>query len=190
MDLNPPPIGLALNPWGATNSTEFVKIGAHRIECDGRMAESDSEGVRTPPPVIYLTFMVLGVGLQFRWPLNFLPYQTPIPLGLAAIALGLVLIAWSVRTFLAAKTGFEHRKPTTTLISSGPFRYSRNPIYVGMTLFGLGLGAFLDNLWIVLLMLPAVLVIRFFVVAREEAFLASRFGEDYRRYKASVRRWI
>lgn len=154
------------------------------------MSDGDSEGVRAPPPVIYLSFIVLGIGLQFRWPLNFLPIETRLPLGFVLVVLSLVLFAWAVRTFLAAKTSFDHRKPTTSLISSGPFRFSRNPIYVGMTLFGLGVGVLLDNLWIVLLMLPAAFVIRFFVIAREEDFMQNKFGEDYLRYKSSVRRWI
>ncbi len=154
------------------------------------MSDGNFEDVRTPPPVVYLGLIILGVGLHFRWPMNFLPIETRVPLGLSIIVLSFVLFGWVVRTFLASKTSLDHRKPTTALISSGPFRFSRNPIYVSMTLFGLGLGVLFDNLWIVLLMIPAVLIIRFFVISREESFMESKFGEDYLRYKAAVRRWI
>ena len=175
---------------GATRASESATIVPQSAWGYISLSDDNLEGVRTPPPVVYLGFIILGIGLQFRWPMGFLSDQIRFPLGLAVIGLSLLLFGWAVRTFLVSKTSLDHRKPTTALIWSGPLRYSRNPIYVSMTLLGLGLGALLDNLWIVLLMLPAVLVIRFFVIAKEETFLQAKFGEDFLRYKASVRRWV
>jgi protein-S-isoprenylcysteine O-methyltransferase Ste14 len=174
----------------ATRTADIATMTSQRICGVLTMSDSDLEGVRTPPPVVYLGLIILGIGFQFRWPMSFLSGQISFALGLAVIGLSLILFAWTVRTFLAAKTTLDHRKPTTALISSGPFRFSRNPIYVSMTMFGLGVGVLLDNLWIVLLMLPAVLMIRFFVISKEEAFMESKFGADYLRYKSSVRRWL
>ncbi len=81
-------------------------------------------------------------------------------------------------------------QPSTAIITTGPFRYSRNPAYVALTLLCVGLGVLLDNPWILVLLLPAVLLVHFGVVRREERYLERRFGEEYRRYKASVRRWL
>ena len=154
------------------------------------MAKDDLDGVQTPPPVVYLALMLFGVGLQFRWPIPFLAPGTQYAIGFTVIVLSIVLFGLVLRTFLASKTSLDHRRPTTALIRSGPFRYSRNPIYVSMTMLGLGAGALLNNFWIVLAMVPAVFVIRYFVIAKEEALLEKKFGDEYLRYKASVRRWI
>jgi protein-S-isoprenylcysteine O-methyltransferase Ste14 len=81
-------------------------------------------------------------------------------------------------------------KPTTALVTEGPFRYSRNPIYVALTLLYVGVALLINALWILLLIVPAVLVLRYGVIAREEAYLARKFGDAYRQYMAQVRRWL
>ena len=78
-------------------------------------------------------------------------------------------------------------RPSTVIITTGPFRYLRNPAYVALWV---GLGVVLDNPWILVLLLPAVLLVHFGVVRREERYLERQFGEEYRRYKASVHRWL
>jgi protein-S-isoprenylcysteine O-methyltransferase Ste14 len=81
-------------------------------------------------------------------------------------------------------------QPTAALVTEGPFRYSRNPIYVALTLLYLGVALLINALWILLLVVPAVLVLRYGVIAREEAYLAWKFGDTYRQYTAQVRRWL
>jgi len=81
-------------------------------------------------------------------------------------------------------------KPTTALVTEGPFRYSRNPIYLALTLLYVGVALLINALWILLLVVPAVLVLRYGVIAREEAYLTRKFGEAYRQYMAQVRRWL
>jgi protein-S-isoprenylcysteine O-methyltransferase Ste14 len=81
-------------------------------------------------------------------------------------------------------------KPTTALVTKGPFRYSRNPIYVALTLLYLGVALLINPLWILLLVVPAVLVLRYGVIAREEAYLTRKFDDVYRQYTAQVRHWL
>jgi protein-S-isoprenylcysteine O-methyltransferase Ste14 len=104
------------------------------------------------------------------------------------VSLPLALTA--LRVLSRAHTPVDPTKPTTALVTEGPFRYSRNPIYVALTLLYLG-GAFLVNaLWILLLVVPALVVLRYGVIAREEAYLARKFGTAYHQYTAQVRRWL
>jgi protein-S-isoprenylcysteine O-methyltransferase Ste14 len=81
-------------------------------------------------------------------------------------------------------------KPTTALVTEGPFRYSRNPSYVALTLLYVGVALLINALWILLLVVPALVVLRYGVIAREEAYLTRKFGEAYRQYTTQVRRWL
>ena len=92
--------------------------------------------------------------------------------------------------FRRARTPLDVRKPATALITQGPYRFSRNPIYVSMTLLYAGLAFLLGNGWVLALAAPVLLVMDFWVVRREERHLEAKFGEDYLRYKAAVRRWL
>ena len=108
--------------------------------------EKDHAGVLAPPPVILLGHIALGVGLNFAWPVAVIPDPLQYPLGGVLIALGLGLMAWALRLFRVAGTNIPTHQPTTAIVSSGPYRVSRNPIYVSMVLGLLGLGVVLDNI--------------------------------------------
>ena len=105
------------------------------------------------------------------------------------LAAGLI-VASAFRALGRARTAFDIRQPTTTIVTDGPFRYSRNPMYISLTLLYMGLAVLINSLWILLLLLPVLLVIQNGVVKREEQYLERKFGETYLRYKAQVRRWI
>ncbi len=153
-------------------------------------AEHDTPGVLAPPPVIYLPALLLGLILDAVWPIGFVRGLVRYLLGGGlALVSGLILL-FVLRDFRRARTAFSPMQPSTAVITTGPFRYSRNPAYVALTLLWVGLGVVLDNPWILVLLLPAVLIVHFGVVRREERYLERRFGEEYRRYKASVRRWL
>jgi len=81
-------------------------------------------------------------------------------------------------------------KPTTALVTEGPFRYSRNPIYVALTLLYVGVALLINALWILLLVVPALMALRYGVIAREEAYLTQKFGDAYHQYTTQVRRWL
>ena len=109
---------------------------------------------------------------------------------LAGMDVPIPLARLTVRALAQAHTAVDPRHPTTTLVTTGPFRYSRNPIYLALTLLYLGVALLVNALWIVLLVVPSVLVIRYGVIAREEAYLTRMFGEAYRQYMRQVRRWL
>ena len=152
--------------------------------------ERDNPGVIAPPPLIYLGFLVIGLLLDYLWPVALVPDGARYSAGFALIAVGLVMFALAVREFIKAGTSVETRKPTTVILTSGPFRFSRNPIYVAHSLVYLGIGGAADSLWVLALLVPALVVMRYGVVSREERYLERKFGEEYLRYKASVRRWV
>ena len=153
-------------------------------------AEHDTPGVLAPPPVIYLPALLLGLVLDAVWPIGFVRGLLRYLVGGGLILVSGLTISFVWRGFRRARTTFSPMQPSTAIITTGPFRYSRNPAYVALTLLCVGLGVVLDNPWILVLLLPAVLLVHFGVVRREERYLERRFGEEYRRYKASVRRWL
>jgi len=154
------------------------------------MAENDAREVVVPPPLIYLFGFLIGLALDTAWPAAFLPATTQYVAGAITIALGLALFAAAVAAFIRARTSPVHERPTTSIITTGVFRYSRNPIYVAMTLVLIGLGLAIDSAWIIAMAMPAVLVIHWFVIRKEEAYLVGKFGDEYERYQQTVRRWL
>lgn len=150
----------------------------------------DKAGVIALPPLIYGTALVIGLVLHFVFPMRFLP-QTPARwFGVLLILISIPIGVSAVRALARAKTTFDTRKPTTAVVTDGAFRYSRNPMYLSMTLLYVGIAFLVNSPWILLLVLPLVVVIQWGVVEREERYLERKFGEEYLRYKANVRRWI
>jgi len=147
-------------------------------------------GVLAPPPLIYLAGILLGLGLDWLWPAPFAPGWARFTLGPLLFLLGLALVLTVVRHFRRAGTSIRTEKPTTALVTDGPFRYSRNPAYVALTLAYLAITLAVDSLWVLVLLLPVLAVMRWGVIAREERYLEAKFGDGYRDYKARVRRWL
>ena len=143
------------------------------------------------PPLAWGLAVIAGLALNWLVPWPFLPADLPAGwLGAMVFVLALALFAWAIVTISRAGSNVPTSLPTTAIVESGPYRFTRNPIYLGM--FGglIGLGIAFDNPWLLLLMALFALVIRYGVVAREEAYLERMFGEVYRRYRARVRRWL
>jgi len=139
------------------------------------------------PPVIFLAAIVLGIAVNRKWPLPFVPPMLW-PLG-AALVLGAVSIfLLSFREFRAAGTSGQGGKPTTTLVRTGPYRFSRNPIYLSFILLVIGLSVWLNDLWLLVTLVPPVVFISAVVIPREERFLERTFPE-YSSYRTAVRRW-
>jgi protein-S-isoprenylcysteine O-methyltransferase Ste14 len=147
-------------------------------------------GLCVPPPLIYVAALLAGVGLNHAWPVRVLPGGWGVVLGIAAIGPGIAVMPALLSRFLRAHTPFNPYKPASALITSGPYRYSRNPAYMALTLWYLGVGLILNSAWILVLVVPPVLVIDRLEIPREEGHLETRFGEVYLRYKAGVRRWL
>jgi protein-S-isoprenylcysteine O-methyltransferase Ste14 len=161
-------------------------------------AENDpgTPGVIARPPLLLLGALLLGFGLD-----HVVPLPRPIPeTGLvhtisaivagALVLTGVAIFAASIRNFTRAGTPVQGTRPTRTLVTTGIHGWSRNPIYLGMLFFLVGIGVAVRSPWILLLAVPLATTFRYVVIAREEAYLERRFGDPYRDYKARVRRWL
>ena len=142
------------------------------------------------PPLVYLASILIGLALHRAWPLPLRGRTWLAALGAAVIAASIVLFGYAVRLFRAAGTPVPARKPTTTIVMTGPFRWSRNPIYLAFSLFQLGIALLVGSWWLLATLLVAFALMHWVVVPREERYLEAKFGEEYRRYKVSVRRWL
>jgi protein-S-isoprenylcysteine O-methyltransferase Ste14 len=152
---------------------------------------ADTAQVVIWPPLALGLAVIAGLALNWLAPLPFLPADLPIRwLGVVVFALALALIAWAIVTITQAGSNVATNLPTTPIVESGPYRLSRNPIYLGMFIGLLGLAIAFDNLWLAMILVPFALVIRYGVVAREEAHLERKFGDVYRGYGSRVRRWL
>lgn len=142
------------------------------------------------PPLVYLVSIALGSLLEFAWPLAFVPRALAAPLGIVLVVAAVMLFIASVGKFRAAGTPVPGNKPTTVIVRSGPYRFSRNPIYLAFTVLQLGIAIWVNSLWLMATLIAAVGVIAAVVIPREEQYLERRFGAGYLDYKSSVRRWI
>ncbi|MQX17710.1 isoprenylcysteine carboxylmethyltransferase family protein [Sinorhizobium terangae] len=152
---------------------------------------NDSSGAAVRPPIVWALMVVAGRVIDVVHPLPFLPAAVPAGwLGAIVFLTGLALLIWAATTFRRAGTHVPTTQPTTTIVEEGPYRFSRNPIYIGMFLGLIGLAVGFDSLWLLILLVPFYFVIRYLVVAREEAYLERKFGDAYRGYRSRVRRWL
>jgi protein-S-isoprenylcysteine O-methyltransferase Ste14 len=149
-------------------------------------------GVRFPPPFIYLLGLALAFGLNRAVPLWLM---SPEPrwmfrLGIALVIAGFLLALSGIVTFRRRGTAIIPHHPASTIVTSGPYRFTRNPMYIGMTCVYVGVSFLLDSWWAFGLLPVVMLIIDRQVIAREERYLASAFGAEYGAYRARVRRWI
>jgi protein-S-isoprenylcysteine O-methyltransferase Ste14 len=149
-----------------------------------------SAGVIAPPPLIFLTGLGLGFALEALLPGSEVPAAVRWVLGPALLLLGLALALSFVRVFERAGTAVEPWKPTTAIVTGGPYRFSRNPGYLGMALTYVGIALLAGALWPLATLVPTLAVVNWGVIVREERYLERLFGEEYLTYKARVRRWI
>jgi protein-S-isoprenylcysteine O-methyltransferase Ste14 len=154
--------------------------------------EQDSAQVRFPPPFVYLGFLLIGFGAERFVGLRTLGLDRLVGLGLGVLlflaGLAVGLAAWGL--FERVGTRVEPWRASTGIVESGPFRWTRNPMYLGMALNYAGLAIALDGP-IALILLPVLMAtIQTQVIAREEHYLEDKFGQAYLDYKARVRRWI
>jgi protein-S-isoprenylcysteine O-methyltransferase Ste14 len=142
------------------------------------------------PPLVYLASLVVGTTVQLALPLPLLPRPLTVPFGVALVVVAIALFSYSAAKFRAAGTPIPARQPTTAIVGTGPYRFSRNPIYLAFSLFQLGIAIWVNSVWLLATLVGAVALVHFIVIPREEQYLERRFGAEYVRYKASVRRWL
>ena len=153
-------------------------------------SDPDLPGVIAPAPLIFVPGLLLGLGLDYLWPVVILPAAIRYPGGIFLIGLSLLPVVWALVHFRRAKTSFDPRKPSSELITVGPFAYSRNPIYLAMGLLLAGIGVLASSMWIFPFLVVALVITQYGIIRREESYLERRFGKDYLAYKSKVRRWF
>ena len=112
------------------------------------------------------------------------------PLGGTTVLTAVALFLCAVRTLRAAGTPVPGDRPTTAIVRTGPYRYSRNPVYLAFSLFQLGIALWVNSVWLLVTLVPAVALMSWVVIPREERYLETRFPSAYLPYKAAVRRWL
>jgi protein-S-isoprenylcysteine O-methyltransferase Ste14 len=156
-------------------------------------APPDNAGVIAPPPLIALATLVIGVTADWLFPIAFLcgiaGWPIRVAIGVIPFAAGAALMMTAERTFGRIGTNVPPWQPTLKLVTSGIYKWLRNPMYVGGTLMLAGLGIAFASDWMLLLLIPTALLLHFGVVLREERYLEAKFGDEYRRYKARVPRY-
>ncbi len=152
--------------------------------------EQDNAGVRVPPPLIFLALLLTGLWYDSPWFEGHLSgLGVTVAGGLIAV-LGSVLILLGTPRHSKAGSNVEPWKPTTTIITTGVYGFSRNPIYLGMAIVHGGVAICGGSIGALVTLVIAVAVIRIYVIDREERYLEAKFGETYTSYKAMVRRWL
>jgi protein-S-isoprenylcysteine O-methyltransferase Ste14 len=152
--------------------------------------DQDNPGGWVPPPLTYLLTLLLGLVLDRRSHVPFLPHGVACILGWPLVGGGMTLTTWFIRTMRGADTTLDVDKPVSILVQDGPFRYSRNPGYLSLTILYAGIAILRNALWAILLLPLVLYVIQREVIEREERYLERTFGEEYLAYKRRVRRWM
>ncbi len=151
---------------------------------------SDNANVSIIPPVIPAVAMLLGGAVHWMNPVGLGPAEALIPVGMMLVVCSILVVALAVREISKAKTAFDVRKPTTNLITTGIFGFSRNPTYLSMVMFCFGIALIANSLS---LLLAAVMVgsgLCLLVIRKEESYLRLKFADQYSTYIRSVRRWV
>ena len=156
-------------------------------------APLSNAGVYFPPPFIFVIGLLAGWVLDRYWhalPLSRFGGSAVRPLGWILLALGVILAGWGMATFRRARTAINPHRSASQLVTNGPYRFTRNPMYTGLTLAYLGGAALLDSAWPIILLPIVLIVLVRRVISREEAYLNQAFSADYAAYSARVRRWL
>ena len=153
---------------------------------------SDHAHVIVPPPVTYIPPLVAGLLLHFLWtPLRFFPeWWIGHAVGWPLVIAGVLLSAWSIRTMFRASEPPDPYEPTGQIVATGPYTFSRNPIYLSFNPVYVGIAFVVNTVWPIIFLPFGIALLYYGVIAREESYLERVFGDEYRQYKARVRRWV
>ena len=154
------------------------------------MSAADRPEIVAFPGVLYALAFAAAYGLNLAWPQPLLPPQVARLTGAGLGILGAVLILWGVASMRRAQTNIYPSLPAMALVTNGPFRFTRNPLYVALAILYLGLSVEFNTAWGLAVFVPLALVMHYGVILREERYLERKFGQPYRDYCAKVRRYL
>lgn len=153
-------------------------------------AAPDHAGVAFHPPLMLGLLLAVGLGLWALVPARFLPDGLASIGGPIIVVAALALFFWAVRTMRAGGASIPTNEPTDVIVQTGPYRFSRNPIYLAMVLFLAGVGVWANSLWLIGLAVLDAILLSWGVIAREETYLQRKFAAHYAAYTDKVRRWL
>src|SRR5213593_1042970 len=146
------------------------------------------------PPLLFGVALLVGLLLHWLVPIRFAQGTVAITtlrwIGAMLVLAGIALAMSARVRFSRAGTNVNPMMPVTALVLTGPYRFTRNPMYLGLTLFVVGVALLANAVWLVVLLVPTLVVLHREVIAKEERFLDQRFGDDYRAFRKRVRRWL
>jgi protein-S-isoprenylcysteine O-methyltransferase Ste14 len=150
----------------------------------------DNPGVIVFPPLLFAGTLVVGLLLHWWMPRPILPHHSLRAVGVLLMVLSIIIASWGRTTMVKGGTNINPKKPSTAIVTEGPFRFSRNPLYGSLTGMYLDITFLINALWPLLLLFPLLVVTHYGIIRREEHYLDAKFGDSYRTYKARVRRWF
>ena len=176
---------LSDNLAAVNSQNDFATSAGHAVP-----ETQDTPGVIALPPLIYLAGFCIGVVLELLLPSASLPTWLALGVGVTVLAAGLALAAAFFAAFRRAGTPVDVYKPSTTVVTTGPYRLTRNPGYLSLALIYVGLTILFSAPWVLVPLAVVLLVVDRGVIQREERYMAQKFGGDYLRYKTQTRRWL
>ena len=150
-------------------------------------------GIRAFPPLIAAIGIAIGLALTFLYPVPIVEasgQRVLAGVGVVMLVVWLFLAASANMTFRRIGTPVNPYKPTTSLAQGGPYRFTRNPMYLGLVLMTVGFALVMNSMWLILVAVPVMLALRNLVIVHEERYLEGKFGDEYREYSKRVRRWF
>jgi len=150
----------------------------------------DNPNVIAPPPLIFFSGLLLGGLIEWNKPFPVFSKTVSLFAGIILIFVGLLIILAAWLQMRKAKTNIEPWKPTTVVLDTGLYAFSRNPIYAAMVMIYVGVSFLINSFWILMFLPFVILIIHFGVILREEKYLENKFGDSFRDYKSKVRRWV
>lgn len=155
-----------------------------------KVVDKKGAAVKFPPPALFASAILLGAGLQYLRPVGLGITESAEIFGYLLVLCGISIAVLVATSFRRAGTAIEPWKPTTSIVTTGFYAWSRNPIYAGFCLINIGIGIASNSFWIFISFIPAAFLLYHIAIAKEEAYLEEKFGEEYMDYKKKVRRWI
>lgn len=154
--------------------------------------KNDEKGaaVKFPPPLIFLVVIMAAYSVHYFFPVGLGGSSAFKYIGILVVVFGGVVLFFASKYFKHAETNIEPWKPTSKIISTGIYGYSRNPIYLAFCLVQIGLAVFLNSFWILISFIVSAVLVYYVAIKKEETYLEIKFGKDYIHYKNKVRRWL
>ncbi len=156
----------------------------------GKNENNDNPGVKLPPPISFLGLGLIGVGMEYVIPLSIGIDSWANYLGGGVIIVSILSIMFMFKLYKRYETEIEPWKTTSKIITTGPYKYSRNPVYIFFCGVPIGLGIAFNTYWALFAFIPALIIVYYTAVKKEEKYLETKFGQEYLDYKAKVRRWL